>query len=665
MVLYGDTREIHQRAILEARKLNIEVHVFEEGYLPPYWVTYERGGSNGNSRLMQMPLKQMQSDLTDYDLEAPMPPSHWGDTRQHVFYGALYHWFIMFANRAFPHFKPHRDLTVVQEFRLHLRRLLLLPVHAIERKLATTHIQRGGFPYHLVLLQLEHDSSLQNTSVTASNGNQDVFDAMLRTAKEDHPNHRIVTKTHPEAQAGLRRGYFSQNHCRDPNIHLYQKNCSPWALLDGAIAVYTLSSQFGFEAILHGHRPFIFGQPFYAGWGLSKDIAPPPRRNRKLNAEQLFMATMMIYSKWYDPYRDQLCYLERVLDTFEAITRSWREDRKGWQAHKIRMWKRKPMRQFFGQHARISFVSSMATAKHKTSDRKLVWSGSDSLNNTDVIRIEDGFLRSRGLGAELIPPLSLICDNFGIYYDPNQESRLERLIKSSAPLKEDQIDRAKRLQHSLINQQLTKYNLHGETPALPTGKRILVPGQVEDDASVKFGTQGIKTNIELLRNVRLNNPSDVIIYKPHPDVEARLRKGQIPVEQALLYADIIADSADIIHLLSEVNEVHTMTSLAGFEALLRGVRVTTYGIPFYAGWGLTTDMESVPERRTRHVELHSLIYAALIAYPCYFDPVTQQACPVEVVVDRLSESQALPRSRVNRLLAKAQGLLATPNPFWR
>ena len=509
------------------------------------------------------------------------------------------------------------------------------------------------------------DQSQGYASVTASNGNQDVFDAMLRTAKEDHPNHRIVIKTHPETQAGLRRGYFSQNHCRDPNIHLYQKNCSPWVLLDGAIAVYTLSSQFGFEAILHGHQPLIFGQPFYAGWGLSKDIAPPPRRNRKLNAEQLFMATMMIYSKWYDPYRDQLCSLERALDTFEAITRSWREDHKGWQAHKIRMWKRKPMRQFFGQHARISFVSSMATAKHKASARKLVWSGSNSLNNTDVIRIEDGFLRSRGLGAELIPPLSLICDDLGIYYDPNKESRLERLIKSSAPLKEDQIDRAKRLQHSLINQQLTKYNLHGETPALPTGKRILVPGQVEDDASVKFGTQGIKTNIELLRNVRLNNPSDVIIYKPHPDVEARLRKGQIPVEQALLYADIIADSADIIHLLSEVNEVHTMTSLADFEALLRGVRVTTYGIPFYAGWGLTTDMESVPERRTRHVELHSLIYAALIAYPRYFDPVTQQACPVEVVVDRLSESQALPRSRVNRLLAKAQGLLATPNPFWR
>ena len=81
LVLYGDTREIHHIAILEARKLNITVHFFEEGYLRPYWVTYERDGSNGNSRLMQMSLTNMQEDLTTYDLEAPMPPSHWGDTR--------------------------------------------------------------------------------------------------------------------------------------------------------------------------------------------------------------------------------------------------------------------------------------------------------------------------------------------------------------------------------------------------------------------------------------------------------------------------------------------------------------------------------------------------------------------------------------------------------
>ena len=401
------------------------------------------------------------------------------------------------------------------------------------------------------------------------------------------------------------------------------------------------------------------------GGGLSTDIAPPPRRKRKLKPEQLFMAAMMIYSKWYDPYRNQLCSLECAIDTFEATTRSWREDHRGWRAHNIRMWKRKPLRQFFGQHARISFGSSLATSRHMTFAQNLVWTGSESLNDASFTRVEDGFLRSRGLGAELITPLSLISDDLGIYYDPKTESRLERLIQSSPPLREDQINRAKRLRKVLINQKLTKYNLTGKAYSLPKGKLILVPGQVEDDASILRGSQSVQTNLDLLRIVRSKNPNDVIIYKPHPDVEARLRKGYIPVDDALRYADVQAKDADIAHLLSKVSEVHTITSLTGFEALLRGVKVTTYGVPFYAGWGLTTDMASIPARRTRRVDLYSLIYFALIAYPRYFDPVTKQACPVEVVVDRPSESQALQRSTANRLLAKVQGLLATPHPFWR
>ena len=250
-------------------------------------------------------------------------------------------------------------------------------------------------------------------------------------------------------------------------------------------------------------------------------------------------------------------------------------------------------------------------------------------------------------------------------YERGGSNGNSRLIQSSPPLCEDQINRTKTLQQVLNKKKLTKYNLNGKAYALPKGKLILVPGQVEDDASVLNGAQHVQTNLDLLRVVLSNNPNDVIIYKPHPDVEARLRKGRVPLEQALLYADAIADNANVSHLLSEVSEVHTMTSLAGFEALLRGLKVTTYGVPFYAGWGLTTDMATIPARRSQCIDLDSLIYATLFAYPRYFDPVTKQACPVEVVVDRLSESQALPRSKANRLLAKLQGLLATPHPFWR
>ncbi len=159
IVLYGDTRPIHASAVVAARLAGVRIHVFEEGYLRPYWVTYERDGSNGHSRLMDTTIAQMETALEGSDMEAPMPPGHWGDMRQHVFYGALYHWLVMFANRKYRNFRPHRSLTVTREFRLYIKRLLLMPILAIQRRAATLRIRFGGFPYHLALLQLEHDSS--------------------------------------------------------------------------------------------------------------------------------------------------------------------------------------------------------------------------------------------------------------------------------------------------------------------------------------------------------------------------------------------------------------------------------------------------------------------------------------------------------------------------
>ena len=164
IVLYGDTRPIHAKAVAAAKAAGLTVHVFEEGYMRPYWVTYERGGSNGNSRLMEMSIPEMQSALALSDMEAPLPPAHWGDMRQHMFYGALYHWFVMFRNGDYRNFRPHRSLGVAKEFQLYLQRFLLIPAHAADRQLSTWRIRTGGFPYHLALLQLEHDSSFQEHS---------------------------------------------------------------------------------------------------------------------------------------------------------------------------------------------------------------------------------------------------------------------------------------------------------------------------------------------------------------------------------------------------------------------------------------------------------------------------------------------------------------------
>ncbi|WP_425044021.1 capsular polysaccharide biosynthesis protein [Primorskyibacter sp. S87] len=508
--------------------------------------------------------------------------------------------------------------------------------------------------YVLVVDQTQGDAS-----VVASKADAATFREMLVFAQEENPGARIVIKTHPETRAGFRSGYFDATHTAR-HIMLWDKPCSPWSLLEGAVGVYTVSSQLGFEAILAGHKPRVFGQPFYAGWGLTRDEHPVPRRERRLTRAQLFAAAMILYPVWYDPYRDELCELETALDTLEAQARAWRQDRHGWVATGMRLWKRRPLQKMFGQQQRMIFSEDIERAS--TLPRPwMVWAGKATNAHAKAVRVEDGFLRSRGLGAELVPALSLVADRKGIYYDPSQPSELEDWITRREKLRPDQQLRVERLVQDLIRAGLSKYNLGATCPELPSGRKILVPGQVEDDASILKGTDKVSTNLTLLQTVRAARPEATIIYKPHPDVEAGLRVGSIDAK----LADMVLTQVDPSAILDEVDEVWTMTSLMGFEALLRGVRVTTLGTPFYAGWGLTTDLGTVPDRRKARPELMGLAHAALIDYPRYLDPVTGLPCPVEVVVERLRDGKIPSPGPINRSLAKLQGLFATAHPFWR
>ncbi len=487
------------------------------------------------------------------------------------------------------------------------------------------------------------DQTLSDASVTASGATVATFRDMLVQARINHPGARILIKTHPETDAGHRKGHFDDLDLTD-GVTFLSGPVSPWRLFEGATAVYTVSSGLGFEAIFAGHKPRVFGGPFYAGWGLTEDHHDLPRRTRPLTRAQLFAAAMILYPRWYDPYRDALCELETVLHLLVAQARAWREDRMGWSAGAISRWKRPHLQAFFGSVKPVIFSDIPASNR-----RHMVWA---SKSNPDApgLRLEDGFLRSRGLGAALTPPLSLSLDDTGIHYDPSRESRLESLIAASTGLGNAEIERASRLIHRITALGLTKYNISGRpAPDLPDGPKILVAGQVDDDASVLQGTSKIRTNADLLAAARAKNPDATLIYKPHPDVEAGHRKGAINLPGGV----IPAPKTDPAQLLPNVTEVWTMTSLLGFEALLRGIPVTTTGAPFYAGWGLTTDRGDPPARRTARPTLEQLAHATLIDYPRYRDPVTGLACPPEVIIDRLA-SDDTPRPK--GLLARLQSL---------
>jgi len=266
LVLYGDTRPVHAEAVAIARAAGITVHVFEEGYMRPYWITYERGGTNGHSRLMGLGIAEMRAALAASDMDTALPPASWGDMRQHIFYGALYHGCVLALNRGYRRFRPHRAIGVGAEFALYLRRLLFMPVLALERRLATRRIRTGGFPYHVALLQLEHDASFLAHSPFSSI--TEFLDVVIRGFAEGAPpHHHLVVKAHPledgraPVRATLRR--LVAAHGLTGRVH-FLRGGKLAPLLDEARSAVTVNSTAGQQVLWRGIPLRTFGAAVYA-----------------------------------------------------------------------------------------------------------------------------------------------------------------------------------------------------------------------------------------------------------------------------------------------------------------------------------------------------------------------------------------------------------------
>jgi capsular polysaccharide export protein len=323
IVLYGDTRPIHADAVTIAKAANLTIHVFEEGYMRPYWVSYERDGSNGNSRLMSMTTENMRQHLAQSDTEAPLPPGHWGDMRQHVFYGALYHWFVMFRNSKYRNFKPHRALPVTKEFHLYLQRLLLMPFQAFERRMATWRIKRGGFPYHIALLQLEHDSSFQMHSPFTTM--TEFLDLVVKGFANGAPqHHHLVFKAHPleDGRVPLRREIRAlvKAYNLENRVH-FVRGGKLAHLLNEARSAVTVNSTAAQQVLWRGIPLKVFGDAVYAKPEFVSDQALPaffakpdyPETAAYRDYRRFLLETSQVAGGFYSaPGRRQL--LRQVID---------------------------------------------------------------------------------------------------------------------------------------------------------------------------------------------------------------------------------------------------------------------------------------------------------------------------------------------------------------
>ena len=538
-------------------------------------------------------------------------------------------------------------------------------------------------PFLLVIDQTRGDQSIVGALADESS-----FVRMLDAALSQTAIEHIVIKVHPEVICGSKAGHFnlstSSSLWSNPRLRVLMNDVSLPSVIQRASAIYTVSSQAGFEGLLWDKPVHTFGMPFYAGWGLTHDDLVRPDRRQDICLEQLIYGTLVNYSRYVHPETNQTCEVEDLIAYLGFQRRMRNRFQKPLLPAYFSRNKLRHLKRFTQGSPWVVFKVGSGTTLEGGHDI-LIWGAPNAKirgsSSSDLIHVEDGFIRSVGLGAALAKPYSWVFDRQGIYYDARRPSDLEDILEHW-DFDEAMLRRARKLQDQIVASGISKYNLpdsylaRRERGLLKTlrensaGKKVLlVIGQVETDASIQYGGVDVRTNLDLLNLVREHNPDACIVYKPHPDIAKSVRFAGKTSDDHRLLCELVVSELSLSECLVWVDELHTISSLSGFEALIRGVPVHCYGLPFYAGWGLTFDRHRTG-RRTRQRSITELIAGALILYPSYVHPQTGLYCTPESLITALHEMNSARRSSWSSVMERIRGgglqfLMGVANRFRR
>jgi capsular polysaccharide export protein len=498
------------------------------------------------------------------------------------------------------------------------------------------------------------DQTFNDASVLWGSDGKKSFEEMFAFATETFPDKKIVIKTHPDVIAGKKKGYLSDKF-NEKNVLILSDDVNPYSLFENAYAVMVVTSLTGFEALLSGKDVYCFGKPFYYGYGLTK-LENKPLENYQLL--KLLFASYIKYPRYLDIFNKKPCEIEDVLEIIATHLQQVEKQSKFYHCLGFSNWKKPHILPFLkNNYNQVKFYTNLEKAenfKKNLGGDILVWGAKEDLffshtsNQKNYKIIEDGFIRSFGLGSQLIPASSLVIDNSGIYYNAQKPSDLENFLNTHQ-FNDQQRNQAKNYIELILQNNLTKYNLAIKNQKIEINKNqkiILVVGQVEDDASIKKGLCQITSNLQLLKTTKDENPDAFIIYKPHPDVLANNRKGKIDDTEVEKYADINAKNHSITYLMDISDITYTITSFVGFEMLLRRKQVKCFGVPFYSNWGLTEDVIKI-ERRNRKLSLEELFYASIVMYPLYFDLESKLFMSFERYLNRFIQNPDLIKNAEN------------------
>ncbi len=523
-------------------------------------------------------------------------------------------------------------------------------------------IEPPSTPYILLIDQIYGDLSL-----AYGDADDKSFERMIEFAANNWPDHKIVIKIHPDVINHKKKGCIDSSYYLQKNVIVIGDIGQINRLIEKSTAVCVVTSQVGFEALIYGKDVHVFGRPFYSGLGLTIDHKKN-YQNFEITLEQLIFSSLVKYQICIDPRTKKNCEIEEIMKYIYHSREASKFFPKNLEAINFTPWKARQINRFFYP---ITGERVKSFKRFKTKMKNIiVWGKNIRIEKyiskeNNIISVEDGFIRSVGLGADLYPPLSLLFDKRGIHYDGSRSSDLEFLLQNYN-VNNNEIIRARRIIDLIIKLKISKYNLRLKKeinlPKNILNKQIIgVLGQVETDNSIIYGVPNdtiSKTNFALVEQVRRDYPDAYIIYKPHPDNESGLRVNGTKDSSIYEIADFIANKIPVEHLFNKVDRVAAFTSLGGFEALLRGISVSTYGLPFYAGWGLTDDKLNNhiwAKRRTKILTIEELTFISLVKYPLYSSIKFNCLSEVENIIEEIIDSDS--KKNLEQIIFKNWGIL--------
>lgn len=530
----------------------------------------------------------------------------------------------------------------------------------------------GSLPerYVLVVDQVAGDLSVGSGLADGAS-----FTRMLDCALAENPDATVIVKVHPDVRTRAKAGYFSLMALEAmPRVMVIADACHPVRLIENAEAVYVVTSQVGFEALIWGRPVRAFGMPFFAGWGLTTDELTAPLRRSPVSLEQLVFAALVKYPRYADLERRVPCEAETAMKHV-AFQREMRSRFAG-PVHALGFSRSKQLllRRFLsGTELHFARNPQQVPAGATVA----VWGATvpDGLAApARILRLDDGLLPSStartGLGRlgrrpverfQFRPnptegqnpaePISWVIDDLGLYCDATRPSRLETLLQTMA-FDAAVLHRAAEIRTSLraalVTDAHTKEGQAGRAWSRPTSARrvILVPGQAERDGPASCNGEGGDTDIDLLKAVRAANPDAYVVYVSRSGAICGRRNGSAARTETTCPCDEVLAHDDPCCLLDQVDEVHTFSAPVGFAALIAGRSVVCYGQPFYSGWGLTTDRLPHP-RRSRRLSLDELVAASLILYPTYVSQETGAFITPEQAIEEWTRRRTSPPARTS------------------